>query len=136
MTGGQIHPASVRPVLPGAKVISPRPVTAMTAAGTNAHRCGWLVSRVDSTASIAQPAAKASRAEPVMTCSGAPGNATRVKRPPRRARSGGSPGRPGRSGRASSEELVSGPMAAVRQRSVGAPVRAVVVMAGLASRRW
>ena len=41
----------------------------MNAAGTNAHRCGWSVHRSESTASIAQAAAKASSTEPVMTCS-------------------------------------------------------------------
>ena len=51
----------------------------MYAAGTNAHRWGWLVSRIDSTASMAQPAAKASRAEPVMTCSASPAKTTRVR---------------------------------------------------------
>ena len=50
------------------------PANAMNAAGTNAHRCGWSVHRSESTASIAQAAAKASSTEPVMTCSCAPAN--------------------------------------------------------------
>ncbi len=34
------------------KAISPSPVSAISAAGTRARRCGWLVGRVDSTARI------------------------------------------------------------------------------------
>src|SRR4051794_7262020 len=54
-------------------------MTARTAAGTRAHRCGWLVQRVDSRASAAQPSANPSSAVPVMTCSRAPGTANHTR---------------------------------------------------------
>src|SRR4051812_35188412 len=52
---------------------------AMTAAGTAAQRCGWLVHRVVSIASSAQPEARPTRPAPVMTGSVAPTNTTRTR---------------------------------------------------------
>ncbi len=54
-------------------------MAAITTAGTAAQRCGWLVHRVVSTASSAQPEARPSSAEPVMTGSLAPANTTRTR---------------------------------------------------------
>jgi hypothetical protein len=79
MTGGQIQPAAVRASSSGAKVSRPAPVPASVTAGTKAQRCGWLVIRADSTASIAQPSAKPRSADPVMACSRAPANTTNVR---------------------------------------------------------
>ena len=52
----------------------------MNVAGTAAHRCGWSLNRVDSTASNAQPSANASSTTPVSTFSvaGMNGMATRT----------------------------------------------------------
>ena len=57
-----------------------RPATAMNVAGAAAHRCGWSLNRVDSTASNAQPSANASSTTPVSTFSvaGMNGMATRT----------------------------------------------------------
>src|SRR4051812_19697519 len=55
------------------------PVPPITMAGMRAHRRGWLVKRVVSRSSIAQPTAKATRARPVVVCSRAPGNTTSVR---------------------------------------------------------
>src|SRR3954467_4528600 len=77
--GGQTQPAAVRAPSPGARISSPDPVTAIAAAGTKAQRWGWLVIRIDSTASIAQPSAKPRSADPVMAYSPAPANTTRVR---------------------------------------------------------
>src|SRR6188508_128068 len=78
--GGHTQPASVMASSPGLVTNSMTPANAMTAAGTNAHRCGWVVRRADSTASIAQPAANATRAEPVMTYSRPPVKTTNTSR--------------------------------------------------------
>ena len=78
--GGQTQPAAVRVPLPGVTASRATPVTAMTAAGTAAQRCGWLVHRVVSIASSAQPEARPTRPAPVMTGSVAPANTTRTRR--------------------------------------------------------
>src|SRR5688572_20245793 len=77
--GGHTHPAEASPASPGARTKSARPVAAIPAAGTNAHRWGRSVIRIDRTASIAQPSAKPSNAVPVMTYSSAPPNTTKVR---------------------------------------------------------
>src|SRR5215211_8083455 len=46
-----------------------RPATAKNTAGAAAQRCGWLLNRTDSTASNAQPRAKARSTTPVSTFS-------------------------------------------------------------------
>ena len=46
--------------------------SAITVAGTWAHRCGWSVRRLVRKASSAHEDANAARADPVMTCSSAP----------------------------------------------------------------
>ena len=51
----------------------------MTTAGTAAHRCGRLVTRVDRTANRAQPNPNPRSIEPVMTASVAPGKTTRAR---------------------------------------------------------
>ena len=57
------------------------PATAMTTAGAAAQRCGWSVSRTDSTASNTQPRANARSTTPMRTFSvaGMNGAATRTK---------------------------------------------------------
>ena len=77
--GGHTQPAAVSAPSPGVSASRPAPVAAITTAGTAAQRCGWLVHRVVSTASSAQPEARPSSAEPVMTGSLAPANTTRTR---------------------------------------------------------
>src|SRR4051812_20263032 len=76
-SGGHTQPAVVSPPSPGAVTSSPSPVAPSAAAGTQAHGWGRDVIRADSAASMAQPAAKPSRADPVMTASGPPPNTSR-----------------------------------------------------------
>ena len=54
-------------------------MVAIAMAGTRAQRCGWVVHRVVSTASSAQPAPNPTRAAPVMTGSAPPVNTTRTR---------------------------------------------------------
>src|SRR3954471_24812414 len=77
--GGHTQPEAVRPSFPGARAIRATPVTPITTAGMRAHRCGCSVKRVVRRSSIAQPAAKASRARPVVVCSRVPGNTSTVR---------------------------------------------------------
>ena len=58
---------------PGGRSSSASPLAPRNAARPYAHRCGALVIRVVRNASIVQPAAKASSAAAVVTCSAAPG---------------------------------------------------------------
>src|SRR3954447_17149588 len=78
-TGGHTQPSAVITEAPGANSSRATPISARTAAGTSAHRCGWLVQRVDSSASAAQPSANPSSAVPVMTCSRAPSTANHTR---------------------------------------------------------
>jgi hypothetical protein len=77
--GGHPQPAAVSQPFSGVRSSSVSPVAARPAAGTNAHRWGWLVIRIDSVASIAQPTAKPSSADPVMTGSAEPANTSRAR---------------------------------------------------------
>ncbi len=58
-----------------------RPATAKNTAGTAAQRCGWVLNPTDSTASNAQPRAKASSTTPIrmLSLAGMNGAATRAR---------------------------------------------------------
>src|SRR5215203_4945318 len=62
-TGGHTQPSTVCTAADPLK--EPRPTSAINAAGAAAHRWGWSLNRVDSTASNAQPSANASSTTPV-----------------------------------------------------------------------
>jgi hypothetical protein len=76
------HPShDGQPASPGAEASSTSPMAVITEAGTSAHRCGWLVSRVERTATMAPLAPNATRAEPVMADSVAPPSRPNVRAP-------------------------------------------------------
>src|SRR5215211_7621223 len=74
-TGGhtQLNPASTA----ADPLSETRPATAMNAAGAAAHRCGWSLNRVDSTASNAQPSANSTAPVSAFSLAGMNGMATR-----------------------------------------------------------
>src|SRR3954451_20512851 len=77
--GAQTHARVVMTGSPGENASRATPEAARTAAGTYAHRCGRVVSRVVSQASIAQPAPNAARAAPTIVASEASGRTTNVR---------------------------------------------------------
>ena len=77
--GGHTQLNQVIVSYPGVYSRSAMPQTPIAAAGTAAQRWGRFVWCTVSTAMSAQPNAKASRIEPVMTLSPLPANTTRVR---------------------------------------------------------
>src|SRR5258706_629340 len=69
--GAQAQARRVMAGSPGLTASMAAPDVAMRVAGTYAHRCGRVVMRVVSQASIAQPVANATRAAPTMRASDA-----------------------------------------------------------------
>src|SRR3954463_4453901 len=77
--GAQTQARLVMTGSPGENASRATPEAARTAAGTYAHRCGRVVSRVVSQASIAQAAPNAVRAAPTIVASEASGRTANVR---------------------------------------------------------
>ena len=71
--GAHTHARRVMAGSPGLAAARAAPAVAMTAAGTYAQRCGRVVLRVERNASMAHPAANATRAAPMTPASDASG---------------------------------------------------------------
>src|SRR3954462_11948756 len=76
--GAQTQARLVRVGSPGANASRRTPEMVRAAAGTYAHRCGRVVRRVVSQASIAHPAPNAARVAPTMVASEASGRTVNV----------------------------------------------------------
>src|SRR3954451_9895173 len=76
--GAQTHARVVMTGSPGENASRATPEVARAAAGTYAHRCGRVVSRVVSQASIAHPVPNAARAAPTIVASESPGRTANV----------------------------------------------------------
>ena len=78
-TGGHTQLNRVIASYPGSITTSATPVAPIAAAGTNAQRCGRVVSRLVSAASSAHPTPRPASTAPVMTLSVAPAKTTSVR---------------------------------------------------------